>query len=344
MIITPTDLCRFVDCPLKYKLGKDRTISVPKSPQAVLGIALHQAIHTFLYQIEKRPKAQLRRMDSAENLPLVYYYKSVGSFLSFCARLILEYFGQIRPERPLVKKVPEIRWPENLDEERQEELMKRLLGLGLSMAKRYYQENLTKPAPFSKERTLTVALQEFGGGVKLRGRIDQARKNSKEEIFIVDIKTGRDPLQSSSWGHHLSLPRRAPLYMNLQLAAYHLLWERVYKKKPLRVGLYYLQTGNIYWLEISSSHLQMLFDVIRQVIRAGEEESFPPFGMLRGKCRFCDFWEVCQPLAESSLIEPATVDSLEETLPPLEELRAELQEHARLLEARQLRLKLRKSK
>ncbi len=343
MQISPSNIADFIFCPVKYQLSKKRPKLISfKSPEAALGSALHDAIHWYLYQIvnDSIRAKKIRQKRAKTEEPTEYFFKSVGGFLRFCAGFINEYLKGEHSSDPRVRDKRPIRWPAATSSKEIFALKDHLFVLGLWMAKNYYIANRNKPAPFLREKLFTHSLShEIDASLKLAGKIDQARRNSKGEIFIVDLKTGFDPFDKalSLKNNHLSSAR---LYLDYQLTAYWWLWQQYFGEPPHKVGLYYLKTGKIYFTTRTDSQIADLMDMIRWIVQAGKESNFIPLGMYYNRCRYCDYQAACPYAKKLKPLKALTASEIEQSLPNKQAIMAQIQEELSLIGYKEFRLKL----
>jgi CRISPR/Cas system-associated exonuclease Cas4 (RecB family) len=346
MIITPSQIKSYVLCPHQYSLSRQKPkIQTPASPQSVLGEAIHDAINRFLYQILnnnlRMKKTRARRLVERKND--TYFYQSVGSFLRFSAGLIIESLEGESSQSKLIRNKRKIRWPENATSDQIVELKKRFFLMGLAMLRDYYLKNLGKPAPFLREELLRISLaKEICPGLVLSGRIDQARRNSRGQVYIPDLKTGFDQfereLSQAQEGNTVIL---TPLETDPQLDAYWLLYERIFREPPYRVGFYYLKTGKTYFTERTQDQIDQFLATIRHILVAGEHENFPPFGLDRKICRYCDYRDHCKHFRSAKRAKILTIEEIEEGLPDTDRLEDQLAEELQDIKYQELKLKLR---
>ena len=345
MKITPSNIADFIFCPVKYQLSKKRPkIITSKSPEAALGSALHDAIHRYLYQIvnDSVRAKKMRRTRAQKGETTEYFYKTLSGFLKFCAGLISEYLKGEKSTNPKIKDKRPINWPNGASPEEIVALKDHLLVLGLWMAKNYYLANQNKPAPFLREKLFSHSLGgKIDTGLKLVGKIDQARHNSKGEVFIVDLKTGFDPFEKIlGINNHLGSAR---LYIDYQLSAYWWLWQQYFGKPPHKVGLYYLKTGKIYLTTRTESQITDLMKMIQWIIQTGREGNFIPQGMYYNRCRYCDYSPVCPYAQKLSPFNALTIGEIEESLPSKQIILPQIEEDLRLIGYKRFRLKLTRS-
>jgi len=344
--ITPSGIKDYLFCPWKYKLSRQiPKLVIPASPESVLGETIHDAINRFLYQIlndnQRMQKARAKRLAQGKND--VYFYQSAGSFLRFSAGLIIEAFKGADSQSTLIRRKQNIRWPENATEEEIVALKEKFLLMGLAMLRDYYRANLGKPAPFLREQSIKVSLsEEISPGIMLSGRIDQARRNSQSQVYIVDLKTGFDRLEwqlsriANSEAAALTL-----LEIDPQISAYWMLYEKIFGEPPYRAGFYYLRNGKHYFAKRTPAQIESFLMMIRLILMTGERELFLPLGMNDQRCRYCDYRDHCKHFKQTEKIEPLTIEEIEEGLPETDQLKDKLAEEFKESDYQQLRLKLR---
>jgi hypothetical protein len=336
-------------CPYLYKLSREERprILVPTSPKAVLGEALHDAVNRFLYQIlNDNPRMKkLRQKRLAEGKNDRYFYLTSSGFLKFCAGLIIASLEGESSTSHLVRNKRPIRWPEDASPKQIEELKERLLLTGLAMARDYYIANQEKPAPFLREQPLRASIrQEVGSGVVLSGRIDQARKNSFDRVYIIDLKFGFDGFEWQLSKATDEATRKTIVLTQLetdpQIIAYWILYEKKYGTPPHRVGFYYLQSGQYYFVECTAGQIDNFFEIIRSILISGEKENFPPLGMYHGSCRYCAYSGACKHYQQAKARKVFTIEEAEECLPQSESLMRQLENELKEINYEEQRLKL----
>lgn len=130
---------------------------------------------------------------------------------------------------------------------------------------------------------LELRLEVEVGGLQLRGIIDRLELDAEGELVVTDYKTGRPPL----------VDREQQRLGGVHFYAY--LCEQVFGRRPARVQLLYLSTGEIIETRPSDQSVRFLprrtEAVYRAVVRACATEDFRPrTGPL---CNFCAFKPWC---------------------------------------------------
>jgi putative RecB family exonuclease len=137
-----------------------------------------------------------------------------------------------------------------------------------------------------REIGIELYLEARVGRLTLRGIIDRLELDGEDELVVTDYKTGRPP----------SVEREQPRLSGVHFYAY--LCEQVFGRRPARIQLLYLSTGEIIVARPSEQSIQFLprrtAAVWRAVERACEAGDFRPrVGPLCDHCGFkpwCPAW------------------------------------------------------
>ncbi len=119
---------------------------------------------------------------------------------------------------------------------------------------------------------------ELENNVTILGRIDQVNRIARDEVEVVDYKTGNPKSQKATDA-------------NLQLSVYALATREVLELTPKRLTFYNLVTNEAVVTERDAKALATVRKTISEtadLIRAGEFPAKPGF-----ICRYCDFQPVC---------------------------------------------------
>ncbi len=119
---------------------------------------------------------------------------------------------------------------------------------------------------------------EMENNVTILGRIDQVNRIARDEVEVVDYKTGNPKSQKATDA-------------NLQLSVYALATREVLELTPKRLTFYNLVTNEAVVTERDAKALAAVRKTISEtadLIRAGEFPANPGF-----ICRYCDFQPVC---------------------------------------------------
>jgi RecB family exonuclease len=114
--------------------------------------------------------------------------------------------------------------------------------------------------------------------VTILGRIDQVNRIARDDVEVVDYKTGKPKKQKDA-------------DVSLQLSVYALAAREVLELTPKRLVFYNLVTNEAVAAERSSKALDEVRKTIAEtadLIRAGEFPARPGF-----ICRYCDFQPIC---------------------------------------------------
>ena len=119
---------------------------------------------------------------------------------------------------------------------------------------------------------------EMENNVTILGRIDQVNRITRDEVEVVDYKTGKPKSQKDADA-------------NLQLSVYALAAREVLELTPKRLTFYNLVTNEAVVTERDAKALDAVRKTISEtadLIRAGEFPARPGF-----ICKYCDFQPVC---------------------------------------------------
>jgi DNA helicase-2/ATP-dependent DNA helicase PcrA len=119
---------------------------------------------------------------------------------------------------------------------------------------------------------------EMENNVTILGRIDQVNRIARDDVEVVDYKTGKPKKQKDA-------------DVSLQLSVYALAAREVLELTPKRLVFYNLVTNEAVAAERSSKALDEVRKTIAEtadLIRAGEFPARPGF-----ICRYCDFQPIC---------------------------------------------------
>jgi RecB family exonuclease len=119
---------------------------------------------------------------------------------------------------------------------------------------------------------------EMENNVTILGRIDQVNRIARDEVEVVDYKTGKPKKQKDA-------------DVSLQLSVYALAAGEVLELTPKRLVFYNLVTNEAVVAERGAKALDSVRKTISEtadLIRAGEFPARPGF-----ICRYCDFQPVC---------------------------------------------------
>lgn len=352
MKLSYTALGDYIFCPYYFWLKRVKKIKAPSTLEAVFGLAIHRIIHSFLYRIKDLPAARLKRMDKGEHI--VFFYKEAGGLINTWLKLWQEYMGEAKPELVPAKDRPEIWFPEDMPAEARKDRKEMFMKTGINILQTYYYLNYDKPTPFLLEKELTIPVSSLDlslkdlAGVEMNVKIDQARRDRRGRVYIVDIKTGWDSFlnpkrepsslkeqkrvlqeairrRQTGKPNYRPLPTQASLVFNLQLTIYHLLFKAWFGYAPYKVGLHYLRNDHLYLTEITQGHIEEVKEHLKYFLDALESESFPKLGIKNRNCRYCTLRKMC--LGEGRrLIEPVSIVKVEEFPVLPEEVRAEIEE------------------
>lgn len=156
---------------------------------------------------------------------------------------------------------------------------------GRAALRRFYKADRKRgrsPKFVEKEFTLVE------GKVQIKGRIDLVEeevrtKGLEKKTYIVDFKSTEVSDQDKA---------QEKVKKSLQLAIYAIAWQRLYKKLPDAVELYFLDSGIVGSLKPAEKELAKAWAEIQKVaagIRAGDYHATPSSFV----CGYCAYNEIC---------------------------------------------------
>jgi len=147
---------------------------------------------------------------------------------------------------------------------------------GLEQLRAFHQFILSAPPEVLEiEKTFELPVEN---DVLLKGRVDQINSLGRNDVEIVDYKTGKPRSPSDA--------RR-----NLQLSIYAIAAKEIFERNPVRLVFHYLQTNERQETTRDAKQLLEAQNIVQETaadIRAG---NFPPhegFG-----CRGCAYRPIC---------------------------------------------------
>lgn len=205
-------------------------------------------------------------------------YKKERNYLSFgdsLHRTLRDFFKIEIEERSYenLEKIYRKNWLRkgyaSLEEEREWGLK------GIKILKRFYQLEDFRVKPFLLEKSLYSYYHSF----RLFGRIDRADLIEKEQVIIIDYKTGK-------------IKEESEMVNKLAAAIYKFLLEKNYRKKVVKVINYYLLSQKrvfyTFTEEEFKNYLQLIENIGLAILK--EKDFLPKKSSL---CKYCDFIEIC---------------------------------------------------
>jgi DNA helicase-2/ATP-dependent DNA helicase PcrA len=159
---------------------------------------------------------------------------------------------------------------------------------GLEQLAAFHKSYSAAPADaIMQEKQFEIAMDN---NVTILGRIDQVNRITRDEVEVVDYKTGKAKSQKDADD-------------SLQLSLYALAAREVLELSPKRLVLYNLITNEPVVTERDTKSLALARQIVAETadsIRAGEFPAKPGF-----LCRYCDFKPLCPAFEQLVTIRPS---------------------------------------
>lgn len=238
------------------------------SPSAVNGYRTcpQQYLFGYLWSLKEGPKATL-------------------SFGSIMHNTIRRFVGELRKGRKLpfddLQRIFEMEWRSvGFEDEYQEAEYKKD---GLEQLRTFYADVMAAPPQVrEQEKPFELPLEN---NVVITGRMDQVNSLGRDDVEIVDYKTGRPRKDSDA-------------RKDLQLSLYALAAKEIFEWNPVRLVFHYLQNNQVQVTTRDAKQLEEAQEVVQETaldIRAGQFPAKPGF-----ICRSCAYKPIC-PAHEEAL-------------------------------------------
>jgi DNA helicase-2/ATP-dependent DNA helicase PcrA len=239
------------------------------SPSAVSGYRTcpQQYLFGYLWSLKEGPRAAL-------------------SFGSIMHNAIKRFLGELRKGNRLpfeeVQRIFEMEWRSvGFEDEYQEEEFKKD---GIEQLRAFHEATMARPPQVcEQEKRFELPLET---NVIITGRMDQVNSLGRNDVEIVDYKTGRPKKES--------LAKK-----DLQLSLYALAAREIFEWNPLRLVFHYLQTNQVQVTARDSKQLEEAQSIVQEAaadIRAGQVAPRPSPSV----CRSCAYKPIC-PAHEEEL-------------------------------------------
>src|SRR5215472_2752527 len=239
------------------------------SPSAVNGYRTcpQQYLFGYLWSLKEGPRASL-------------------SFGSIMHNTVRRFLGELRKGNKLpfedVQRIFELEWRSvGFEDEYQEAEYKKD---GIEQLRVFHRAVMgARPEVLEQEKRFELPLEH---NVIITGRMDQVNSLGRNDVEIVDYKTGRPKKES--------LAKK-----DLQLSLYALAAKEIFEWNPVKLVFHYLQDNQVQVTTRDSKQLQEAQNIVQEVaadIRAGQ---FPPRPM-PSVCRSCAYKPIC-PAHEEEL-------------------------------------------
>ncbi|HEX8764905.1 MAG TPA: ATP-dependent DNA helicase, partial [Candidatus Acidoferrum sp.] len=239
------------------------------SPSAVNGFRTcpQQYLFGYLWSLKEGPRASL-------------------SFGSIMHNTVKRFLGELRKGNKLpfddVRRIFELEWRSVGFEDEYQEAEYKKDGLGQLRA--FYDATMAAPPRIlEQEKRFELPLEQ---NVTIIGRMDQVNSLGRNDVEIVDYKTG---MPKKDW--HAK--------KDLQLSLYALAAKEIFEWNPVRLIFHYLQDNKVQVTTRDSKQLQEAQNAVHEAagnIRAGQ---FPPKPSA-SVCRSCAYKPIC-PAHEEEL-------------------------------------------
>lgn len=260
--IFPTQLDTYLNCPRKYRFGKDPELKrkyFKASPHLVLGNAVHDALQMF-FDLGKTPVAERTYERLCELLRDAWAGRGIFKRNAWKQK-------QAREEAFAGDREAEKAWGQK----------------GLNILYRFFQTQDTKAVPLTAEQFHEVRLTDT---VTLGGKVDRIDRLEDGRLHVIDYKTGKPPSDRD---------RQNIREEDLQLASYALVVARKFRGQVARCSYLYLnddlEVGYAPDDDLLARKERELIELCGRIEAAWDAGSFPPTP--NPLCGWCDFLEIC---------------------------------------------------
>ncbi|HYL85264.1 MAG TPA: ATP-dependent DNA helicase [Candidatus Angelobacter sp.] len=211
--------------------------------------------------------------------------KATLSFGSIMHTTIKRFLGELRKGNALpfeeVQRIFEMEWrPVGFEDEYQEGEYKKD---GIEQLRVFYAALMAEPPEIrEQEKRFELPLEN---NVIVTGRMDQVNKLGRDDVEIVDYKTGKPKKDANA-------------KKDLQLSLYALAAKEIFEWNPVRLVFHYLQNNQVQVTTRDSKQLEEAQKIVQETaadIRAGEFPAKPGY-----LCRSCAYRPIC-PAHEEAL-------------------------------------------
>jgi len=239
------------------------------SPSAVNGYRTcpQQYLFGYLWSLKEGPRASL-------------------SFGSIMHNTIKRFLGEVRKGNKLpfeeVQRIFELEWkPVGFEDEYQEAEYKKD---GIEQLRAFYSAIMAAPPQVrEQEKRFELPLEN---NVTITGRMDQVNSLERNDVEIVDYKTGQP---KKDW--HTK--------RDLQLSLYALAAREIFEWNPVRLVFHYLQNNEIQVTTRDSKQLAEAQAIVQEAAADIRARQFPPRPS-PSVCRSCAYKPIC-PAHEEAL-------------------------------------------
>jgi DNA helicase-2/ATP-dependent DNA helicase PcrA len=221
----------------------------------------------YLWSLKEGPKASL-------------------SFGSIMHNTVKRFLGELRKGNNLpfedVQRIFELEWRSaGFEDEYQEAEYKKD---GIEQLRVFHEATMAAPPQVcEQEKRFELPLEN---NVIITGRMDQVNSLGRNDVEIVDYKTGRPKKES--------LAKK-----DLQLSLYALAAKEIFEWNPVRLVFHYLQDNKVQVTTRDSKQLQEAQNMVREAAADIRAKQFPP-RPLPSVCRSCAYKPIC-PAHEEEL-------------------------------------------
>lgn len=298
MIISVSQIERFLDCPRRWFYSTHPEIPRLKTYPMLCGIEVHRHIQWF-YRKPKEPRP--------------FFFETLSSATR-------SWFGIWREKIAECKEAGRLILPNPEDD-------KKFGNIGAACIRQYWKDNFSLPRPLVVEKSFSIKLNPH---LVLVGRVDQTRGVSTDYIrqhrpelivngqlhpdfdpvVIIDLKSGymdfdvrafkEDPLLEEQ------VRRQFELHENLQLTLYTWVYWRKHGRLPIGVWWYHLRSGKVFFSFREEEDFQNLFGVLNHFIENVAAQSFPKH--IGRQCETCEHLLPCRENRHFVVVQPEALD------------------------------------
>jgi len=205
--------------------------------------------------------------------------KGTFSFGKTIHKTLYDFYKKIqageKPDEKELLKIYERNWIDEwydsklVEEQRKEK--------GRQALREFYRLNKGSfKAPKFLEQGFNIKIGKY----TIKGFIDRVDEISREEVEIIDYKTGNLPTSNKDIDFE-------------QLLIYALASQEVFKLKPVKLTFYYIEDNKKFTIVPDKEKIIQVRERVVETIDEITKSDFPP-APSKYKCRHCDFKEICE--------------------------------------------------
>jgi len=247
-----SQIASFNNCPLQYKFSHLLKIPAKGRPNFSFGKTIHNTLYHFTKIAAKGLKTEQETL-----------------------------FGKGKISIPSFNDLIDVYKKEWIDEWYDETLRKEYFDKGKECLKLFY-DNFVEKKPdilmINNEPALEKVFELKLNGDAFVGAIDRIDKIEKNEVEIIDYKTG---VAKTSLGTD----------EKLQLLIYQLAAKKIFNLNATKLTYYYLDDGSTYSFSPKAEEIEKTEEKIREVIKRIKRSNFKPAPGWH--CQYCDYRNIC---------------------------------------------------